>query len=183
MIELDRRTLLAAGAGLALGLTTPHASAGLVRGLALAELVQRSRSICVARLLDMSCHWVELGGARRIVTDSALEVLEDVAGERQKRVVVRTYGGRVGGVAQLVHGQARFAWHVANVVFLLAREDRHHVVGHAQGHYPLEETSLPRLFASPDLPEIVRFQESAVRRLVGERLPIARELIQEAKMP
>jgi hypothetical protein len=47
------------------------------------------------------------------------------------------------------------------------------VNGMAQGHYPLRGDAARRLTQSPDLPEILGFDESAVKALVGTELSSA----------
>jgi hypothetical protein len=50
---------------------------------------------------------------------------------------------------------------------LQAPDGLHYVNGMAQGHYPLRARLLTR---SPDLPEILDFDSSAVKTLVGSDL-------------
>jgi hypothetical protein len=60
------------------------------------------------------------------------------------------------------------------VAFLLQGPDGlHYVNGMAQGHYPLRGGSAQKLRQSPDLPEILGFEGSAVKALVGSELSAA----------
>ncbi len=114
------------------------------------------------------------------------EVREVVFGGATSEIIVRTLGGRVDGVGELVSGQPELELGRAGVLFLFeGPEAIHHVVGMAQGHFPLlaDGRGRERLSASPKLPKIADFAESAVRKLAGLELPRARSLVLEARKP
>src|SRR5690606_22200661 len=95
-------------------------------------------------------------------------------------LMVRTLGGRVGDIGQLVHGEARFELGAPSVLFVTPDDDG--VLGitaMAQGHYPLgaDPDDSVRLRASPNIPALVRVEGSAVQRLVRRTVVEAENLV------
>lgn len=175
----------AAGFGLGGLLIAAPAHATLVRGLSLETLATTSQRILVATALEASSHWEELGGRRRIVTDTRLRVEDVVAanGATDSEVMVRTLGGTVGDLAARVFGEALLGLDERCVLFLIEQPGGiHRVMGMAQGHYPVrpDEQRLPRLRTSPQMPELAGGSSLAVSRLPGQELPRAKTLILEA---
>ena len=177
MGQVSRRGLLV---GLASGAVAStfgsNASATVMRALTLASLVQGSRRVLVVTALDAESHFEELGRRRRIVTDTRVRVEEGLAKAEgtDRELLVRTLGGAVGRQGERVHGQAQWITGEACVAFLLQGPDGlHYVNGMAQGHYPLRGSGLRQLHRSPDLPEILNFETSAVKALVGSELSAA----------
>jgi hypothetical protein len=162
-----------------------QASATIMRSLSLPALVQGSRRIVVVTALASESHYEELGRRRRIVTDTRVRVEEGIAKSdgMDRELLVRTLGGKVGDVGELVHGQAQLTLGQPCVAFLLQAPDGlHYFNGMAQGHYPLRE-SVRQLLRSPDLPELVDYESSAVKALVGSELTRASELIRGLVKP
>jgi len=182
---MHRRSVLGyLGGGLATALLPNSAAATLVIGLTLEQLVRRSTHIVVVSALDAVSSYTTLGGRRCIVTETRVEV-RDVIGGREPRdsiLSVRTLGGKVGGVGELVLGQAIFSTSSPDVAFLKRGADgAHWFVGMAQGHYPLRgESADLTLWRSANLPEIRDLAGSAVRALTGTRLSVARGMVREA---
>jgi hypothetical protein len=184
MQTVARRALLLGGAALGAScLDSRPAQATLVRGLPLRALVERSDAVIVLRPLESYSHYVSLGGRRSIVTDTRVAVEELVAkAPPASELLVRTLGGRVGHVGEIVHGQAELAMGNASLAFLKQDgEGAHWVVGMAQGHYPIAGTSSDdaRLMASRNLPEIRDWEACAVRELSGMKLAAARGAIRQ----
>jgi hypothetical protein len=141
--------------------------------MTLPALVQSSTRIVVVTALASESRFEELGRRRRVVTDTRVRVEEALAkgGSTESELMVRTLGGSVGRLGELVHGQARLAIGQQCVAFLLKGPDGlHYVNGMAQGHYPLSSEKVRRLLMSPDMPKIVDYQSSAVKELVGSEL-------------
>jgi hypothetical protein len=186
MSGLSRRaTLGAVGAVVGVQFLARVASATLVRGMSLPELVSRSRHVVIATPLEARCSYLSIGGRNRLITETRLRIegglgLEP-AGELE--LAVRTLGGVLDGVGELVHGQAEFQRNRLCVGFLTRAPDGAcWVTGMAQGHYPLEDDGAGLVLrASPQLPTIRDWEQSAVRRLVGARLAQAEGLIAQAK--
>jgi hypothetical protein len=156
-----------------------------MRALSLDALVQSSRRILVVTALGSECHFEDLGRRRRIVTDTRLRVEEGLAKADgvDSEIIVRTLGGAIGELGERVHGQAQLVLGEPCVAFLLQGPDGlHYVNGMAQGHYPLQ-TARRLLAHSPDLPEILDFDSSAVKALVGSELSSARSRVRALVKP
>lgn len=177
MGQVSRRGLmLSVGCGFALSALPRPAAATVVRSVSLPALVQSSRRIVVMTALGSHSHYEELGRRRRIVTDTRVRIEERVAKAdgMDSELLVRTLGGKLGDIGELVHGQAQLVHGEACLAFLLQGPDGlHYVNAMSQGHYPLGGSSTRRLRASPDLPQIMNFESSAVRALVGSELGAA----------
>lgn len=178
---VSRRGLFVGSGGLlATALLGKPASATIARSLSLQALVRGSRRVAIVTALAAESHFEELGRRRRIVTDTRVRIEEHIAKEelRESEVLVRTLGGSVGRLGELVHGQAQLVLGEPCVAFLLQGPDGlHYFNGMAQGHYPLSGDAGKRLLRSPDLPELLNFEGSAVKALVGSELAPARERI------
>jgi hypothetical protein len=153
--------------------------------MSLQELVSRSQHAIIGTPLQARCSHLTIGGRRWLITETRLRVegmlgLEPLA---DAELVVRTLGGQLDGVGEIVHGQAEFQQGRQCVGFLeRAPDGACWVTGMAQGHYPLDRTdSALVLQASPQLPTIRDWEQSAVKRLVGTRLSEAESLIAGAK--
>lgn len=159
------------------------AGATLARALTLPELVRASGRIVRATPVEHYSTWEHLRGRRRIVTHTRLLVAEDLARpEDEEEVMVLTWGGRVGDVAQIAHGEAALRIGEPSVVFLTPeRFGRRRVTAMAQGHYPLEQLGGDLILRpSPQLPELVGRIQAAVDRLAQRRLGEAARMIREA---
>jgi hypothetical protein len=175
-----RGFLLGVGSGVVVGTFGATASATVVRSLSLPSLVQGSRRIVVVTALGSASHYEELGRRRRIVTDTRVRVDEGIAKTAglDSELMVRTLGGSIGDVGELVHGQAQLVLGEPCVAFLLQGPDGlHYVNGMAQGHYPLRGSGARHLTRSADLPKILDFDNSAVKALVGSELGAASQRI------
>jgi hypothetical protein len=167
-----RQVLRGVGVGVAAVAWPGVAGATLARALSLPELVGYSQYALVGTATDAYSRWETVGKSRRIVTYVRVEVTQPIDGRPtpDSSVMLRTLGGRVGDLGQLVHGEARFELDSPSVVFL--NQDGDGVLGvtaMAQGHYPLRapdgETAM-RLRASPNMPSLMGMDGSAVQRLV-----------------
>lgn len=180
---LSRRRMLGGFAAGCAGLAWPGiAGATLARAVSLPELVGSSRYALVGAATQAYSRWETVGKSRRIVTYVELEVLQSIDGRppAEPALTLRTLGGRVGDIGQLVHGEARFELDARAVVFLSPREDGvFNVTAMAQGHYPLlaEADDVLRLRASPYMPALLDTDGSAVQRLVRRTVPEAEQLI------
>jgi hypothetical protein len=130
-----------------------------------------------------------VGGSKRIVTYTRLTVEEALDGRNpaDSEVMVRTLGGQVGPLGQVVHGEAELRREQVCVVFLKDRRDgTFRVTGLAQGHYPLafDQAGVRRLETSPHLAEVLdkhKNLQSAVELLRGQSLDKARSMISEVR--
>jgi hypothetical protein len=184
MLELTRRGFLMSAGAASAALIARAAPATLVRGLDLEHLVLRSTRVVELLPLEAFSHHVTLGGQRCIVTDTRVQVEGVVAkgAPAQGELWVRVLGGIADGVGELVHGQAELTIGARCLGFLKEADDgMHWVTGMAQGHYPLhvEASGRTLLQASRNLPTIRDWQGSAVRRLAGQPLERARQMVRE----
>jgi hypothetical protein len=125
-----------------------------------------------------------VGSSRRIVTYLQVQVSQPIDGRPppETTLVVRTLGGTVGEIGQLVHGEARLELGEQALVFLAAgRDGVLGVTGMAQGHYPLsfDAEKIARLGASPDMPALVDVKDCAVQRLVSRTVVEAEQMVSE----
>jgi hypothetical protein len=180
---VSRRHLIAAFGAAALAPLLPGAAfAGVARGLRLPELVRRSPSILRGMPLDAYSEWLRLGDERRIVTYTRVRVDDALAGGGYE-VMVRTLGGTVGKIGQVVADEAQLLLGEACVAFLMPVDrDILGVTGMAQGHYPLraDSSGTLRLNASAQLSFLLDDKESAVSRLSGRSVSEVRDLVRQA---
>ncbi|MEZ4375904.1 MAG: twin-arginine translocation signal domain-containing protein [Polyangiaceae bacterium] len=181
----SRRHFLGAalGAGAALTLSGP-AHASLARAVDFERLVRASHHIVFATPVEASSKWESIGGRERIVTYSRLLVSESLGGSEtsESELLVRTLGGRVGDIGQIVHGEAELALNQPSVLFIgRAKDQTLYIQAMSQGEYPTKmRDKEPILALSPRLAEVDADSKSAVRVLNKQRLSAARQLIQEA---
>jgi hypothetical protein len=180
-----RGFVLGMASGAAVGVFSVPASATVVRALPLPSLVESSRRIVVVTALAADCHFEDIGRRRRVVTDTRVRVEEVLAkAAPANELMVRTLGGSIGRLGERVHGQAQLVLGQPCVAFLLEGPDGiHYVNGMAQGHYPLRGAASRQLSNSPDLPEIIDYDSSAVKALVGSELDGATSRIRALVRP
>lgn len=184
MQRFGRRIFAGAAASLPALLIPGFAQATLLRGLSLRDMAARSYHILHLTALDSQCSYALIGGRRMIVTETRARVENVLAKSSPSagEVLVRTLGGVLDGVGQLVHGQAELVANAPSVAFLTrARDESLWVTGMAQGHFLISDgISGQYLSASPHLPTLVDFEHSGVKTLTGLPLAEARRLVNEA---
>ncbi len=128
--------------------------------------------------------WERIGDRKHIVTYTRVRAHELFAGQdpEQDELLVRTLGGRVGELGELVHGEARLKIGDRGVLFVAQAGDALAVTAMAQGHYPLERDGAGTewLRRSPAAAELLDEKDSAVQRLAGLRVAEARTLVAQA---
>ena len=162
------------------------AHATTARAVSLPDLVQRSSRIARSLPLDSFARSEDIGGTRHIVTYTRLRLDEVIHGAaNEPEILVRTLGGTVGDLGEIVHGEAELALNQACVVFLQTDSNGVELVtAMAQGHYPLSDDSgSARLHASRNMPRLLRGANAsaAVEQLDGLRFGDARALILGAR--
>ncbi|HEX6767235.1 MAG TPA: hypothetical protein VF103_17175 [Polyangiaceae bacterium] len=185
---VHRRTFLALlGAGSAVLAGANPAAASVARAIAVGELVKRSRSVVLGTPLAAYSEWATVGDARRIVTITRVRVDELVARDKPdaSEVMVRTLGGRVGKLGQIVHGEAELRTDQTAMLFLHdADGGLTSVTAMAQGHYPLLVDARGKTLAkSPGLAKLLAAPDAAVERLAGLDVASAARLVREADKP
>jgi hypothetical protein len=126
------------------------------------ELVDRATAVAVVRALEQRSVWED----GEIVTYSHVTVTRRLAGRIGGDAWIRTLGGSVGDIAQLVEGEATFAPGERSLLFLRTRSSGHAtgsadgvlaVVERAQGQYALTGREGPgqRLGVAADVGALV----------------------------
>ncbi|HEX3597259.1 MAG TPA: hypothetical protein VHU80_19255 [Polyangiaceae bacterium] len=149
---LSRRSLLVGGlTALAFG-RARDANATLVLPVTLTELVSESQHAVVATPGAATSRWETIGGRERIVTYTPLHIEYTLDGTSPaSEVMVRTLGGRVGDIGQLVPGEAALRQGASSALFLEPVATAvFGVTAMAQGHYPIlaDEKGARRLKAN-----------------------------------
>ncbi len=160
------------------------AAATMARAVSLPQLVGLSQYALVGAATEAYSRWESVGASRRIVTYVQVLVTQPIDGRPppETTLMLRTLGGRVGDIGQLVHGEAKFELDAPAVVFLAPDSDGVlGVTAMAQGHYPLSRGSrdVVRLLASPNMPSLTQVQGSAVERLVQKTVLEAESMVSD----
>jgi hypothetical protein len=184
---VPRRTFLGLiGTGAAVLSGAGPAFGTVARAVAMSALVKQSRSVVLATPLSAYSEWAEIGDTRRIVTITRVRVDEHIARSKtSSEVMVRTLGGRVGKIGQLVHGEAELRSSAPCMLFIHDAEGGlSTVTAMAQGHYPLLfEAGKKLLQKSPGLAKLVMTPDAAIERLAGQALENAARIVREADKP
>lgn len=170
-----------------------HSAATVVRAVPLGELMGQSEWVVVASVKSSRSHYETIGGARRLVTDTMLQVEQAWTSNRSSAsvesatVTVRTLGGTLGDLAQYVPGEAVLTAGTPQLLFLDEGTDGvFRVAAMAQGQYPIvtDEQGQTTLRPSPGLDKVLNAEQSAVTALAGRSVPQAQAMVQNVrKMP
>lgn len=149
----------------------------------LPELVQTSDRIWVGVPLEKRAEWIDSPLGRLIVTYTRLGRDRDVLDSGgSAELWVRTLGGSIGKVGQLVPGEARLALGERCLVFLSQPAGHHLINARAQGHYAIRANrGVPLLQASDEALPARAHRESAVALLAGQELERGVERIRSAR--
>jgi hypothetical protein len=170
--------MVAGGVGL-----SKRAGASVVRALSLSELVHTSRLAFVGTAVSAFGRWETIGRSERIVTYSLIRVEHAVDGRSAPsgEVMVRTLGGRVDDIGQVVPGEATLRLNEPATVFLQdLSKDLFAITAMAQGHYPLiaDGKGVKRLQPRAALLELVGdVSGSALKRLAGRTVPEVESMV------
>lgn len=180
---VSRRRFLG-GMALATLTASRAAEASIARAVTVGELVYRSRHVLVGTSMDAFCRWERIGKRSRIVTYSVVRVERPLDGRPPdtSEVMVRTLGGTVGDLGQIVHGEAVVALGAKAALFLHdVAPDVLAVTGMAQGYYPIERDheGVERLRAAVSDLELRDVPDAAVRRLHGSSMAEAEAVLSE----
>jgi hypothetical protein len=183
---MNRRQTLGIMGTLLGALALPRRSyASTARAVSLADLVARSTRVAQALPLERSTRFENFGDMRHIVAYTRLRVDDSFFGDTtESEILVRTLGGHVGNLGEIVHGEAVLAINEACVVFLQRNPDGiEQVTEMAQGHYPLASDSAGDLRLSPsrNLPHLLKRPGAALPQLAGLKLADARALVLGAR--
>jgi hypothetical protein len=140
----------------------------------------------IAAARESASTWEHSSKSRRIVTTTRIEVQQSLDGRAptDSHLYVRTLGGKVGEIGQIVHGEAELHRDKSAVFFLHeAIDGAYRITAMSQGHFGLipDREGTFRLAPSPQLAEFVsRDPRSAVNRLRGKTISACEQLIIEA---
>jgi hypothetical protein len=181
---MDRRGLLRVAAAGVLGtLVAEDAQASIARALPLELLAGRSQHVVLGEPLEAYSSWERIGQRRHIVTYTRVRAHELLAGAdpASDEVMVRTLGGRIGELGELVHGEAVLRLGERSVLFVMPSREVLTVTAMAQGHYPLRQDAkgTERLRRSREARELVGEAGAAVKRLPGLQVAEARSLLHQ----
>ena len=181
---MNRRGLLRVAGAATLGvLIGKPALASVARALPLEELTRRSHHVLLGEPLEAYSQWERIGQRRRIVTYTRVRTDDVLAGAdpRDSELLVRTLGGRVGELGELVHGEALLRLGERSVLFVMPSQSALAITAMAQGHYPLfkDARGTERLLRSREARELVNEAGAAVQRLPGLQVSEARSLVRQ----
>jgi hypothetical protein len=135
--------------------------------------------------LEASSRFENVGDMRHIVTYTRLRIDDAIYGDSgESEILVRTLGGHVDKLGEIVHGEAQLIPNEACVLFSQTNADGIELVTEmAQGHYPLvsDQYGALRLHASRNMPHLVGNPAGAAAQLSGLEFARARALIREAR--
>jgi hypothetical protein len=183
---MDRRGFVrVCAAGTVAALVERPAWASVALAVGVDELVRRSRHVIVAEPLDAESIWERVGQRRHIVTYTRVRTLDALAGDdpQSEELLLRTLGGQVGKLAELVPGEAVLRLGERSVLFATPVGSALALTAMAQGHYPLarDQVGAERLRRSPQAGELLREERAAVRRLPGLSIADARTLFRQVR--
>jgi hypothetical protein len=170
--------------GIFFSLAAGDASGSLEVGVSVAELARWSTAVAVVTTLESQSAWE----GTRIVTLSRVHVDRLVAGRTETvEPIVKTFGGQVGRIAQVVGGEAELAPGSHWMLFLRESTDgTSSVTARAQGQFLMTEVGRAQwhLSRSPHLGHLVDRRGAAVRsaasELEGLSVETAERVIQSA---
>ena len=185
---MNRRGLLRVAAAGTLGVLIGRpAQASVARALRLEELTGRSQHVLLGEPLDAYSVWERVGERKHIVTYTRVRTHDVFAGADPKsdELMVRTLGGRVGDLGELVHGEALLQLGERSVLFVMPTRAALAVTAMAQGHYPLlkDARGAERLLRSREARELIGEAGAAVTRLPGLQTSEARNLVRQMVKP
>lgn len=97
------------------------------------DLAGQADAVVVGTVTASKAQWNE--GKTKIFTLTTVKIIEAVKGDLKGEVAVRTFGGEVDGLAQMVPGMPQFKKDEEVVLFLKNEDKAWHVVGLGQGKY------------------------------------------------
>ena len=147
MIRLPVVPIVAVCMSLSVPASTREARASAFVRMDLEALSANAEAIFVGRVDEIVSHVVS-PNADRIVTDVTLRCERDLLGAPDgSRFVIRHLGGEVGGMGQLVFGEARYSVGERVLVFAAKRQGSWYTLGMAQGalHVYVDENGAQRV--------------------------------------
>jgi len=117
----------------ALALSLPAAASTFIH-MTQKDLVRDSATVVQGRVISTNSYWDKTGQV--ILTDALVEVEDAILGDAPTVVIVRTFGGTVGGYTIDAHGFPKFRTNERLVLFLEPETDgASRVAGYQQGQF------------------------------------------------
>lgn len=127
------KRLVSIGALLLLAVALPLGASTFL-SMSAQDLVRGSAAVVQGQVLKVSSFWEPSG--RIIVTEALVQVEEKVFGDAPSVVVVRTFGGTVGGFTVEAHGFPKFRANERLLLYLEPERDgASRVTGYQQGQF------------------------------------------------
>jgi hypothetical protein len=164
------------------------AEATVVLAIPVARLVQTADWIVVGTVIELDCHYEMIGGSERTVTDARVQIDHVVANPGPGKalpstvITVRTLGGTIDGISEVVFGEAVLREGSSTLLFLRqGSADYFGVPGMAQGEYVIQKDAdgTQRLKQSRGIDVIIHPEKSAVATLAGRTLKQAEAILSE----
>jgi hypothetical protein len=149
------------------------------------ELVHVSQHAIVGTPVDLFGQWEMIGKRSRIVTYTLVRAEHSLDGRppATSEVMIRTLGGVVSDIGQVVPGEAALHRGATAALFIQeASRDLFVVTGMAQGHYPLavDASGTLRLHATKELVELVGSEDhAAIHALDGRTVAEVETLVRQ----
>lgn len=139
---------------LALAVAVPAGASTFV-GLTHDEMVAQSDAVVEGEVLNVHSFWSRSG--RLIVTEAIVRVNETIVGEAPTSIILRTFGGTVGGYTVEAHGFPKFEKGQKLLLFVDNQADgTAEVTGYRQGQYQIVRDRAGVNMAVPTLEPGVR---------------------------
>jgi hypothetical protein len=187
---IGRRSLLTGlGASCATTWLARPASASVALPLTLSDLMAVSVFALVGLARETTCAWESDSRGKRIVTYTRIETQQVLDGRKSpgSDLYVRTLGGEMGEISQIVPGEAELEREKPAVFFLRdSVPGSYGVAGMAQGHYRLRSdgSGAFRLLPARNMAELIEQHPlAAVTRLRDKTVAECEHMIAEELQP
>jgi MYXO-CTERM domain-containing protein len=166
--------LVSAGTAGTIGLVSREASASVSVAAVFEDMLRQSTAVAAVTPVERQVVWED----GRIVTYTRVRVDSSIAGELPQDVWVRTLGGAIGKIGQIVEGEPSFVVGQPSLVFLRARSSGRgfEVTARAQGQFAIVTGAdkVTRLMSARDVGAILPAAAGASR--VARQVLEGREL-------
>jgi len=170
-----RKALSIVPFALALAFAANDANATVAVPLSFDALTKQSDVVVIATVVESTSFWAP--NKERIYTHTKVLVLRSLKGlPKTQSLVVRQWGGQVGGVRMDVPGNANLKTGEEVVLFLSNDETFHYVVGLAQGKFTLQADSTGKKLASRNLAGLAFAQWNKGKMTISPRWELSKPL-------
>lgn len=144
------------------------------------QLLRASAAVIEGQVISTSSFWNETGQV--IVTEALVQVHETLVGEAPSVVVVRTFGGGVGGFYVEAHGFPTFRAGERLLLFLEPEKDgKTRVTGYQQGQFRIERDPSGLDIAIPAIAEGAQFVGGKARVEAQPLATLRQSILRDAR--